>query len=215
MTRLTITGKGDKRIFAYPLMKVLAVCGKTCIITDDIAYSRMFRAGTGTYELEIKSAKASRKRAGKLYENMEVNIIPDMDSCEELADEKEKAGFDTVLFISDTALPKSDRYLISASLKMDFMGTKVDEFLSLNEDKNITMTVISTIQLPSKQWLANDIHPFTWNEYRLMYPHSVEEHRNLLEFKDKEILTFLARVFAPSIGIKEADFYKAEKHKLK
>lgn len=213
MVRLTITGKGDKRIFAYPLMKVLALMGKTCIITDDIAYSRMFQAGTGAYEMVIESKK--KKRTGKLYENMEVHIIPDMDRCSDIADLKESEGFDFVLFITDTALPESDKYLIIASLKMDFLGVKVDEFLSLNEDKSIAMAVISTVSLNKKYWLSQGVTPFVWTPARMMYPYTCEERRKLGELKDKEIIPYLASVFGPAINLKAVDFVKAEKHVLK
>lgn len=213
MVRLTITGKGDKRVFAYPLMKVLALMGRTCVITDDIAYSRMFRAGTGHYELDIDTKKKRRK--GKLYESMEVYIIPDMDGCNKIADEKEKEGFDTVLFITDTQLPPSSKYLVLASLSMDFLGVKVDEFLSLNEDKAISMAVMATTSLNKKYWLAQGVTPFTWTEARMMYPYKVEESRNLLEFGDKEILGYLCQVFGSTIGLQPADFYKASKRKLK
>ena len=213
MVKLTITGKGDKRIFAYPLMKVLALTGKTCIITDDIAYSRMFRAGTGKYEMDIELKK--KKRTGKLYENMEVQIIPDMDMCNMIAQKKEEEGFDFVLFITDTSLPESNKYLVVASLKMDFMGIKVDEFLSLNEDKSIKMAVISSLALPKKQWQAQGITTFMWNENRMLYPYKVEEGRKLIELKDSEIMLFLADTFASTMGLKPVDFLKAEKWELK
>ena len=56
MTVLAIVGKADKRILAYPLMKTCGLMGKTCVVTDDAAYRRLY-PGTEDTGTDRKSTR--------------------------------------------------------------------------------------------------------------------------------------------------------------
>ena len=96
MKKILITGKADKRIISYPLMHICNYAGKTCLITDDVNYKRLY----GGYNMQ-----------GDI-DNVHIEIIPPVDANTDLSDlftAKEEYGYDILILVLDSYMTEIGR----------------------------------------------------------------------------------------------------------
>lgn len=162
MKKILITGKGDKRIISYPFMFYASQTGKSCVVTDDINYQRLF-AGYGM-EGEIDGVK--------------IMIHPFFGAEEDLTPvmtELESSGFDSAIFVIDAheTDPVFDRVIVAAHVINTFLGTDIEEVVS--EHPNTSAVCLAT----TKPELEKNIPVFTYQPSDFAYIYTVEEKRKL------------------------------------
>lgn len=215
MNILAIIGKGDKRILAYPLLHNLALMGKTAVLTDDAAYSRLYSEGSTEGSLDIDFTDRKLKKRGRIHETIEITIAPSLkDVYDSFISECEIEQYDNVLVLSDAYLPNCDAYVALTSAYKDFFGKHLDEFLTYNDDKDIQGIIFTSAPQNRKEWAEQRVIPFTWTEERLLYMYRTEESRKLMPLNDKEIIAFLCDRFASTLGVTPKEFLKMSKRKL-
>lgn len=200
MIKIAITGKADKRILAYPLIRACSIAGRTCVFTDDPAYKRLY-AGTENH--------------GEI-EGIKLHILPlmteeNMREIEELA-----AGNETeyLIFISDTFYPKSAGHILMlCEYNNTFLGDRIEDII--DEQDNVTFGMLTLIPQKSKALIPKDVqlHQVVWKAEYSFYLFQTEEMRKLMPLKDKAVSALLVNAFANILDIKPASFYDLLKRK--
>lgn len=199
MISLAIAGKADKRILAYPLVKTLALMGKTLVATDDAAYRRLY-SGTGDKGM---------------INDVEIRIVKDFsgDSMEGLLEEAEEGGFDYALYLTECHVPQDAvRTVALCSPAHTFLGSSLEELVEYQECDYVFAS-LTVIEKPKGYW-KQPVTQILWKPEYLQYVCEVEERRCLMPLKDKTVVPFLCRAFADSLHIDQAKMAKVMKRKL-
>ena len=183
MKKILVTGKADKRVISYPLMHICNYSGKTCLITDDVNYKRLY----GGYE-----------KTGDI-DNVHIEIIPPVSPDEDLSElfqEKEEYGYDILILVLDSYLADGmDLIYIIGNRIRTFMGIEIEEVME--EHQNTTAFAVSLVKHP----VSAGVIPFTWNIYDFVYLCTVEETRKLQPPKNKKIVELLQSTICTSVDI--------------
>ena len=151
MKKILVTGKADKRVISYPLMHICNYSGKTCLITDDVNYKRLY----GGYE-----------KTGDI-DNVHIEIIPPVSPDEDLSElfqEKEEYGYDILILVLDSYLADGmDRIYVIGNRIRTFMGIEIEEVME--EHQNTTAFAVSLVKHP----VSAGVIPFTWNTADFVY----------------------------------------------
>ena len=135
MKKILVTGKADKRVISYPLMHICNYSGKTCLITDDVNYKRLY----GGYE-----------KTGDI-DNVHIEIIPPVSPDEDLSElfqEKEEYGYDILILVLDSYLADGmDRIYVIVSLVKHPVSAGVIPFTWNTDDFVYLCTVEETRKL--------------------------------------------------------------------
>lgn len=199
MKILALAGKADKRLLAYPLMHILALAGKTLVITDDINYRRVYKGFTNN---------------GQIHD-MAVDIYPSIDqyTVQGILDLYSEDSYDYCLMITDLfRYEQADATLCICSKTKSFLGTAIEELNDTHPEE--CKAIISINPLDKKEWLKLKVTPLSWNSKRFEYVYNCEEQKELLPVTDKEVLSELERVYLKAIGISQKAFEKCAKRKL-
>lgn len=198
MKKIAFIGKGDKRVFVYPTLNLCKSAGKSCVITDDVAYKRLYTGYDNTDEIE----------------GIEINIVPvfgsdpEQDSVEhlkELVNQKEKEGFDILIYVLDGYFPKdADKTLAVISQSKTFLGWELDSFKHKHPDVEFALMSMYNMEKPSNV----KVNMFSWNMKHLMYFGRVEEYKLLYPLDDAKINAFIAKYFHEPLNITEQTFLK-------
>lgn len=201
MKKILITGKADKRIISYPLMNICNSAGKTCLVTDDVNYKRLY---------------AGYERQGDI-DNVHIEIIPPVTedtNMDEIIKGKEDFGYDILIMVLDACIVKDiDHIYIVANQIQTFMGIEIEEVL--DENKESTAFAVSLV----KRKVPEHTIPFIWNMDDFVYMCSVEESRKLLPPRNKKLTELLQNSICSSVGIPLSTYNglsgKAQKQKRK
>ncbi len=192
MVKVAITGKADKRIIAYPLMRACSIAGRTCVITDDAAYKRLYPGKENYGEIE----------------EIKINILPgmDIDKINEIVERELEAETEYLIFISDSYYPlDSNRILMLCEQNSTFLGTYIEDIIS--DIDNVTFATLTLN--PNKKILIPKgvkMHQICWKPNYSMYLFQVEELRQLLPLKDKYISSLLVDTFSSSLNMNPTAF---------
>ena len=123
MIILGVTGKADKRIITYPLLKMCTLAGKTAVLTDDTTYRRLYEG----YDNQ------------GYIDNVEINIVPELcgENAEQIAQEyeerKREENFEYLIYISDVYISKNaDSILALLEFNKTFLGWTIEELNETN-----------------------------------------------------------------------------------
>lgn len=200
MIKLVITGKADKRIVTYPLMRACSIAGRTSVITDDGAYKRLY-AGKGNH--------------GEI-EGIKITVIPTM-SHENIAEIEEQAIKDEteyLIFITDSYYLKEMGYnLMLCERSSTFLGDYIEDII--DDCENATFGTLSLTPNRNKNLIPKEVHmhQIVWKPEYSFYLFQVEELRQLLPLKDKPVSILLADAFAAALNIKPDVFHTLLKRK--
>lgn len=204
MKKIAIIGKGDKRMFVYPLINICKDTKKTCLITDDVSYKRLY---PGYDNME------------QIHENIEINVInvmsdnPDekrLAMLNEVLKEKEKEDFDLILYVFDGYIPDGcDKVLGILTQTKTFLGWNLDFFHEQNKDVEFAMMTMYRTEHSKDVKL----HTFPWKTKHMLYMSRVEEFKMLQGVRDKRINEFLATMFCESLDIGKEEFLKLANRK--
>lgn len=182
MKKILITGKADKRIISYPLMHICNYAGKTCLITDDVNYKRLY----GGYNTQ-----------GDI-DNVHIEIIPPVDSNTDLSDlftAKEEYGYDILILVLDSYMTDGmDGIYIVGNQIRTFMDIEIEEVM--DEHPNTTAFAVSLV----KRSVPSGVIPFVWNMDDFFYLCTVEETRKLQAPKNKKMVELLQRSICSATG---------------
>lgn len=200
MIKIAITGKADKRILIYPLMRACSIAGRTSIVTDDAAYKRLY-VGKDNY--------------GEI-EDIKINVLPVMtdDMIKETEEQAVINETEYLIFISDSYYPKdAGHILMLCEQNCTFLGNYIEDII--DEQNNITFGTLTLYPHKIKAFVPKDVHmhQITWKPEHSLYLFQVEETRQLLPLKDKFISAILVDAFAAPLNIKAASFYDLLKRK--
>jgi hypothetical protein len=185
MANLLITGKMDKKMLVYPLLRVLSIEGDVLFITDDISFNRLF---DGT-------------QSGK-YHNITLYVgstLPEI---------REFELYKNVLVVSEKINPeefkKYDVALIVYGPDYSFYGQDLNELMEEMNSQNNSGHVKAVLQsfYPVKatgnMMIRKPEHYF--------YISKVEEMKELLPCKDSYVEKILTNTFSDSLNIKPKQF---------
>lgn len=200
MIKIAITGKADKRLLAYPLMRACSIAGRTRVITDDPAYKRLY-AGT--------------ENQGEI-EGIKVHIIPLMteENLTEMEEQALRNETEYLIFISDTYYPKNASHILMlCEYNSTFLGDHIEDII--DEQDNITFGTLTLIPQKNKALIPKDVqlHQIIWRAEHSFYLFQTEEMRKLMPLKDKAVSALLVNAFAGILDIKPKSFYDLLKRK--
>lgn len=200
MIKIAITGKADKRILAYPFMRACSIAGRTSVITDDMAYKRLY-AGTENQGV---------------IEEIKINILPLLSeqSLAEIEEQEINRETEYLIYISDTYYPKdAGHVLMLCEYNSTFMGTSMEDIIE--EQENITFGTLTLTPRKNKSVIPKGVqfHQIIWKPEYSIYLFQTEELRQLQPLKDKLVSAFLVNAFAGILDIKPATFYELLKRK--
>lgn len=199
MRVLSIVGKTDKRLLTYPLMHILALAGRTIVITDDVTYRHLYRGFTNHGEIH----------------DLTIMVEPSLDEKKitEMIGKLDEDECDFCLVITDIIrCPNADTTLCVCAKSKSFLGVKIDEFSE--KEPNAFKTFISINEINKKEWLKLGVMPLQWTAARFSYIYECEERKELLPFSDKDVLVVLETVFLKDLNITAKTFHKLAKRKL-
>ena len=197
MKIFSIVGKADKRPFTYPFIRALAFAGKTLVLTDDVAYRRLYKG----YESE-----------GEINDVI-IDIIPDLNT-EKIKDiiDKEKlreaAVYDYILVITDIIrCPEADATLCVCAKNKSFLGVKLDEFSE--KEPEVKKTYLSVVGVEKKEWEALGVQPVLWTVPLYEYLCECEERQSLIPFTKKALFSDgVTLINKPVVKVLEDAFLK-------
>lgn len=199
MKKIAIVGKGDKRMFAYPLMNVCKEAAKTCVITDDVSYKRLYSGYDNTEQIS---------------DRMEINIVDVMSDTPEqekikkletLVSEKEREDFNLILFIFDGYIPEGcDKVLGILTQTKTFLGWSLDFFHDQN--KEVVFAMMSMYRTEHSKEVK--VHVLPWKYRHMLYLSRVEEFKILHGIKDKKLNELLANAFHEDLEMSKESFLK-------
>ena len=202
MKKIAIIGKGDKRAFVYPTLNVCKLAAKTCVITDDVTYKRLYSGYDNTDYIE----------------GIEINIIPLMpeepseerlNDLNHIIEEKEEEGYNLIFYIFDGYYPKdADKIIAVVTQTKTFLGWELDSFKAMHKGK-VSYAYMSMYYKEASKDVT--IHIFDWKISYFMYFARVEEFKTLRPFKEKDICKYLAHEFCEPLDISESTFLKLVK----
>lgn len=199
MIKIAVTGKADKRIITYPFMRACSIAGRTWVITDDVAYKRLYSGNENCGEIE----------------SIQIHVIPSMSPEEIDVIEEQAAKNETeyLIYITDSYIKhKADYVLMLCERNRDFLGSYIEDIAE--EQENITFgTIMLYPQKNNKLVDGIQIYQVGWRPEFSMYLLQVEEQKQLLPLKDKSVSTLLAAAFAQALDLKAASFYELLKRK--
>lgn len=200
MTILAVVGKTDKRVLAYPLMKTCGLMGKTCVITDDVAYRRLYSGTEDTGTINDVKICIRKDLSEALAERTEM--------------EEEADGCDYLLYLTENFIPNhAQRVIALCSQNRTFCGDNIE---GLKEDDEEGRLVFATITLyaKSKNYWGIPLTQIIWKPDYLEYTCETEERRMLMPVKDKVIDSFLCEAFADTLKLKPANMKKIMNRKM-
>lgn len=200
MTILAIVGKADKRVIAYPLMKTCGLMGKTCVVTDDVTYRRLYSGTENTGYIN----------------DVEVNIEKDLgkDIAERIELKKYEDGFDYLIYLADTFIPPNATKVIAlCSQSRTFCGEEIEGILEDDEDGRIALATI-TLYAKAKNYWKVPITQIVWKPEYVQYVCETEERRILLPLKDKLINGFLCGTYAKTLNLTTGNMKKIMDRKI-
>lgn len=199
MREIAIVGKGDKRLFVYPLLNICKDAKRTCLITDDVSYKRLYSGYDNTEQIA---------------ENVEINVISVMSDSpsdeslaqlKELKEEKQEDDFDLILYVFDGYLPEGCEKAIGVLTQTKtFLGWSLDFFHEQNKEVEFAMMTMYR----SDKTNAVKLHTFPWKMKHMLYLSRVEEFKMLQGINDKGINEFLANTFCESLDLSKEEFLK-------
>lgn len=200
MIKIAITGKADKRILTYPLMRACSIAGRTSVITDDAAYKRLY---------------AGKENNGEI-EGIKINVLPTMSNKEIAVIEKQEIESETeyLITISDSYYSKeADHILMLCEQNSTFLGNYIEDII--DDQDNVTFGTLTLNPGKIKALVPKDVsmHQITWKPEHSLYLFQVEEMRQLYPLKDKNISALLVDAFADTLKIKPVSFYELLKRK--
>ncbi|WFR59060.1 hypothetical protein QA584_08240 [Anaerocolumna sp. AGMB13025] len=201
MIKIAITGKADKRILAYPLMRACSISGHTSVVTDDAAYKRLY---------------AGKENYGEI-EDIKINVLFEL-TDETLKGIEEQAVIDEteyLIVISDSYYPKdADHILMLCEQNCTFLGNYIEDIID-NQNNNVTFGTLTLFPHKIKAFVPKEVHmhQITWKPEHSMYLFQVEEMRQLQPLKDKFITALLVNAFAAPLNIKPASLNSLLKRK--
>lgn len=198
MIKISITGKADKRILTYPLMRACSIAGRTCVVTNDPAYKRLY---TG---IENKGA----------IEGIKIIVLPDMtpENMLLIEEKAQKSDIEFFIIVSDANyLDGVDQMLMVCERNTTFLGDSMEELIEDHE--NITFSTISLNKMKTIISKGINIHQIIWKPEHALYLYQVEELRQLLPLKDKYVSACLVDAFTAALNLKPEAFYELLKRK--
>lgn len=231
MKILTIAGKVDTRVVAYPLARALSLMGLTAIVTDDGAYRRLYKGqemkgNVSGVDLSVglkmdSDLKNSLNKSGIAYDYMVVvssNYIPeDSDGiliCHGVDDsmfqvfEADKQENDEAVTSKKKGKQSSNDDEQSEELGLSL--AKEDDTAEAEDNKEVDVDdtfdfdeskPYENIYISYNKPLDKYEKGILLKDSYMQYIYSCEEKKQLLPFEDKNICKLYATMFSKLLGM--------------
>lgn len=184
MRQLCLVGPIDKRIVAYPLIKVADLVGKLLVVTDD-ANMRRF---ADNYEKEFNRA------------NSDFVIVNDI-SQDNIEKNYRVNNYDFVIYMTTSDLIKgSDKVVYCHGMSKTVLP---EETLTNLEDIEHSKVLISQGKSTEKDVISVRVDKLTMG-----YVWACEEAKSFVPLKDSGLAKIVAHLFADYIGVGKDEFCK-------
>lgn len=178
MKQICLLGPVDKRVIAYPLLKVLMFLGKTLIIADDGVYRR--------FDDEFRMRFA--------FGNSEFIITPQVSPVLLAEIEGLAPSFDFVLFITNNELPSAcDKIIYCRDTEKAIISNGT---LSALEDQDFTEVYVTFSRLRDSSLLK--VEP---SKALMSYIWDCENAKRFSVLKDQGVAFMLEKFFQTELGV--------------
>ena len=189
MKKICLIGPVDKRVLAYPLLKILDLTGKTLVVTDD----SNFRKFSDNYSMSYSIGRADVRIVNNI--NSDDFDIKSLDLSVKLDE------YDYILYITTNELISGcDSVVYCHSLNKAMCTEDVLSVLEGVEHKDVTIT---TGVIKEKGILS-----ITLDKNSLKYIWCCEETKLLCECKDANICKSVAYLFSEVLGVSKDSLIK-------
>lgn len=182
MAVISIFGKIDKRILAFPLIRAYSMTGQTIVITDDGCFKNLYHTSGATGRIDgVKLVVLNE-------------LPPDLSDITE--------GYQNVIYVlSDVAEIPADSTLICHGDDKSLAGGGRRSSEKNNKDKTSVDVYLRMTPIKTKE-LQIILKPYYYR-----YLVETEEKKELLVLKDKKVCQLLSKTCSNAVGMKEAQFY--------
>lgn len=197
--KVSIIGNIDKRVIAYPLMRALAINGKTAVFTDDGSFKRLY----------VNDGNSG------VIDNVEVYVTPEVNIDSDKGIDKTSEEIMNELFVSDSFVyPDSDATIIvrgidrSMSILRDVEEEEEEDIEFEDDDKleeekqtkfEVVVSTSNEHKIKGVKVLGPDILKYLWD---------TEEYKTLLKVKDKTLVKILEPIVSNLMGVSTGDVAK-------
>lgn len=185
MKQICLIGPIDKRVVAYPLIKVAEMVGKLLIITDDANFRRF----GDNFEREFN-------RGNSAYV-----IVNDIDEYIAINKDQKVSNYDFIIYITTNSLINgSDKVVYCHGLSKTVLP---EETLSVLEEVKHSEVLISQGKVVDKNVILVGVDKLTMG-----YVWSCEESKSFVSLKDVNLSKITAHLFSDYIGVGKEEFTK-------
>lgn len=184
MKKICLIGPVDKRILAYPLLKVLDLTGKTLVLTDDANFRRF----SDDYGSEFS--------IGRIDIKVIHDITPNILSVLKVGDDYDYA----LIITTNTLIDDCDSVVYCHSLNKAMCTPEVLEVIEGVEHKDVTVTC-SVVK-------DKGILKMVVDKAGLGYIWYCEETKLFCECKDAKLSKAVAYLFSDVLGISQDSIVK-------
>lgn len=187
MKTVVITGKADKRLLSYPLINLFHIAGRTCLVTDDMNYTRLYDGPLLQGEIE----------------DVQIVITHDIESFD--VHSLENDDFDYILYVTHHYIPEgADKVVCLCETTHDFMGTYIEDIKEDNPD--YTFLALSSVTPKLANLVDRRFNYLSWKIEHFEYFCTVEETRHLRPMKDNNVNKYLKKLFLKVFEMTARDF---------
>lgn len=181
MAVISIFGKVDKRILAFPLIRAFSMTGHTIVITDDGNFKNLYHANGTTGQIDGVKILVLNELP------LELSAITE--------------DYQNVIYVlSDITEIQADSTLLCHGDDQSLIGRGIKS-TEKKKDNNFVDVFLRMTPLKAK---ANQIilKPLYYR-----YLVETEEKKEFLILKDKKICQLLSKICSTAVGMKESQFY--------
>lgn len=196
---ISIIGNVDKRVVAYPLMRALAIQGRTAVITDDGSFKRLYLQDGNT---------------GKVS-NIDIIIENELTKNSEDKLDKKSEHIENILFISNNFVhSKSDRTIIVRGRDKSMSVLKdedEEQEIDLDEDDSTDKVVQEDIQKVFEVIVSTEADKVKGlqviNAEDLKYLWDTEEHKEMIKVS-KNLVKIVSPIVSSILDISKSEATK-------
>lgn len=181
MKKIAIIGAVDKRVIAYPLLKVLTYLGKVLVVTDESTYRRFDENYSRRFEANLINYWVETEVTEKTYQEVDNLVTP----------------YDFVVFITTNEIPPStDKIIYCRGIDKGFGTPDVVQQLEEKPIDEVLTVYVTFSKLEDKTLIR--LEP---SKTMYMYIAECEDKKEFVDLKDTATASMLYKFFEDELGV--------------